>query len=73
MTETKKGKWIERKCKYNSLKRIYEPCDDNAVCSVRHFCSECNNVAYSDSAWGERLFPYCPFCGAEMENQDYSW
>jgi rubrerythrin len=68
MTETKKGKWI--KGKFNFIKRMYEPCEDNAVYGVKYICSECNNTAYSDSDWGERLFPYCPFCGAEMENGD---
>lgn len=69
MTKTKKGKWI--KGKFNFTKKMYEPCEDNAVYDVKHICSECNNAAYSDPYWGERLFPYCPFCGAEMENQDY--
>ena len=68
MKETKKGKWI--KGRFNFTKRMYEPCEDNTV-DARYICSECNNKAYSDADWGERLFPYCPFCGAEMENQDY--
>ena len=68
MTERKKGKWI--KGRYNFTKRMYEPCEYNVV-DARFICSECNTGAYSDADWGERLFPYCPFCGAEMENQDY--
>ena len=61
----KKGKWI--KGKYNFEKWLYEPCKDGDTL----ICSECEHPSYDDSDYGYQLFPYCPFCGAEMENQDY--
>lgn len=65
MTEEKKGKWIRGTL--NFITWLYEPCEDGGL----YICSECKHVAYSDTDYGERLFPYCPFCGAEMENPDY--
>ncbi len=64
MTELKKGKWI--KGSFNTKKWLYEPCEDGEA----HICSECERAAYDDADYGEKLFPYCPFCGAEMENGD---
>ena len=62
MTEAKKGKWI--KGTFNFKTFLYEPCKNGSY----RICSECNHVAYDDSDYGEQLFPYCPFCGAKMEN-----
>ena len=33
-------------------------------------CSNCKETAYDDSDYGAQIFPYCPYCGAEMENGD---
>lgn len=31
-----------------------------------YFCSVCRNEAYWDTDYGQQLFDYCPYCGAEM-------
>ena len=65
MTERKKGKWVGYK--YVKNKIVPDESDSGGL----HICSNCKEFAYDDSDYGERLFPYCPFCGAEMENQEY--
>ena len=30
------------------------------------FCSECHKEAYWDTDYGQQLFDYCPYCGAQM-------
>ena len=30
------------------------------------FCSICGNEAYWDTDYGQQLFDYCPYCGADM-------
>lgn len=30
------------------------------------FCSECEHEAYWDTDYGQQLFDYCPYCGADM-------
>lgn len=30
------------------------------------FCSVCRNEAYWDTDYGQQLFDYCPYCGADM-------
>lgn len=30
------------------------------------FCSECKHEAYWDTDYGQQLFDYCPYCGANM-------
>ena len=33
------------------------------------FCSECHKEAYWDTDYGQQLFDYCPYCGAQMLTQ----
>lgn len=30
------------------------------------FCSACEHEAYWDTDYGQQLFDYCPYCGADM-------
>ena len=30
------------------------------------YCSECHKEAYWDTDYGQQLFDYCPYCGADM-------
>ena len=60
-----KGKWVG--WRYDEKGKIVA--DENK--DGLHMCSVCKEFAYDDSDYGEQLFPYCPFCGAEMENQTY--
>lgn len=34
--------------------------------SVIIYCSVCGNEAYWDTDYGQQLFDYCPYCGADM-------
>lgn len=34
------------------------------------FCKDCLRDAYWDADYGQRLFPFCPFCGKEKSNGD---
>jgi hypothetical protein len=34
-----------------------------------YYCSECKNEAYCDTNYGQQLFDYCPYCGANMRRQ----
>lgn len=41
--------------------------------SFEKFCSICKHEAYWDTDYGQQLFDYCPYCGADMrggENND---
>ena len=31
------------------------------------YCSVCGHEAFDDSDWGEQLFDWCPYCGAQMD------
>lgn len=31
-----------------------------------YYCSNCLESAYCDTDFGDQLFPFCPWCGAEM-------
>ena len=33
------------------------------------YCSECHKEAYWDTDYGQQLFDYCPYCGADMRNK----
>lgn len=50
--EKKVGKWIDAKPRSGRLGKI---------------CSCCENEAYWDSDYGQQLFGWCPWCGAEMK------
>ena len=34
------------------------------------FCSECYKEAYWDTDYGQQLFDYCPYCGADMREHE---
>lgn len=34
------------------------------------FCSVCRNEAYWDTDYGQQLFDYCPYCGAQMDKEN---
>ena len=34
------------------------------------YCSECHKEAYWDTDYGQQLFDYCPYCGADMRGED---
>ena len=62
----KKAKWVKGRWDFTSGKYyIDESYEDGA-----DICSNCREKAYEDSDYGYQLFPYCPWCGAEMENPD---
>lgn len=42
--------------------------DKERFCPSIIYCDNCKNEAYWDASYGQQLFDYCPFCGAEMEN-----
>ena len=35
------------------------------------YCSACYNEAYWDTDYGQQLFVYCPYCGADMKRGIY--
>ena len=35
-----------------------------------YFCSECDSEAYWDTDYGQQLFDWCPYCGADMQKGD---
>lgn len=42
----------------------------NAIGSDIKLCSNCHNEAYWDTDYGQQLFDFCPYCGAEMDRTD---
>ena len=34
-----------------------------------HFCSVCDSEAYWDTDYGQELFYWCPYCGADMRGE----
>lgn len=38
--------------------------------SVIMYCSVCKNEAYWDTDYGQQLFDYCPYCGADMREPE---
>lgn len=38
--------------------------------SFEKFCSICKHEAYWDTDYGQQLFDYCPYCGADMRGGD---
>lgn len=34
-----------------------------------YFCAECDSEAYWDTDYGQQLFDFCPYCGADMRKQ----
>ena len=63
----KKGKWVNARFDIDKGKYII----DESKKYGAEICSNCKEEAYADSDWGYKRFPYCPWCGAEMENSDY--
>ena len=55
--ETKEGKWLGEEEIPNSSYYIVHN---------TKFCSVCHNEAYHDSQYGQQLFDFCPYCGADM-------
>ena len=55
--EQRKGKWLLGKFMPNGHEQ-YLP-------SIA-YCSSCKREAYWETGFGQRLFDYCPFCGADM-------
>lgn len=35
------------------------------------YCSVCGHEAFDDSDWGEQLFEWCPYCGADMRGEGH--
>ena len=63
----KKAKWVNARFDVDKGKYII----NESIKYGHTICSNCKEEAFSDSDWGYQLFPYCPWCGAEMENSDY--
>jgi len=55
VVERKVGKWIEAKPMSGRIGKV---------------CSACGCEAYWDSDYGQQLFDWCPYCGAEMRGED---
>lgn len=51
VVERKRGKWNEAKPMSGKIGKV---------------CSTCGHEAYWDSDYGQQLFDWCPYCGAEM-------
>ena len=51
----KKGKWTEAKPRSGKLGWV---------------CSCCDHEAYWDSDYGQQLFRWCPWCGADIRGED---
>lgn len=54
VVEVKKGKWIDAKPMSGRVGKV---------------CSACGNEAYWDSDYGQQLFDWCPYCGADMRKE----
>lgn len=52
--EVKHGKWINAKPMSGRVGKV---------------CSACGNEAYWDSDYGQQLFDWCPYCGADMRKE----
>ena len=63
VVERKKGKWTvgadmpPMRYRNGKPKKFWQ--------SLR-YCSVCGHEAFDDSDWGEQLFDWCPYCGADM-------
>ena len=63
VVERKKGKWTvgadmpPMRYRNGKPKKFWQ--------SLR-YCSVCGHEAFDDSDWGEQLFAWCPYCGADM-------
>lgn len=56
VVERKRGKWIDAKPMSGRVGKV---------------CSACGNEAYWDSDYGQQLFDWCPYCGADCRgNRD---
>ena len=60
----KKGKWVHAFFNFDTGR--YEIAEENKHGAI--ICSNCKESAYDDSDYGYQIFPYCPYCGAEMGN-----
>ena len=60
--ERKKGRWVNGAEIPNKRKRIFS--EDIT------YCSNCHNEAYWDAEYGQQLFDYCPYCGADMRGEE---
>lgn len=41
----------------------------SALGYTEYHCSECNNYLFLDSK-DDELYPYCPYCGAKMDEEE---
>ena len=55
--ERKKGKWTDGRDMLGYPRIPYH-------CNIK-YCSECGSEAYWDTDYGQQLFDFCPFCGAD--------
>ena len=62
----KKAKWVRAVYDFNTGKYVIKESEKYGFI----ICSNCKSEAYDDSDYGAQIFPYCPYCGAEMENGD---
>lgn len=66
VVERKKGKWTvgadmpPMRYRNGKPKKFWQ--------SLR-YCSVCGHEAFHDSDWGEQLFDWCPYCGADMRGE----
>ena len=66
VVERKKGKWTvgadmpPMRYRNGKPKKFWQ--------SLR-YCSVCGHEAFDDSDWGEQLFDWCPYCGADMRGE----
>ena len=62
-----KAKWVKGHLDYKKGKYVADETYKYGI----DICSNCKQPAFDDSDYGYQLTPYCPWCGAEMENSDY--
>ena len=61
--ERKKGKWTKGSDMPLMKHRNGKP---KKFWPSLKYCSNCGHEAFDDSDWGEQLFDFCPYCGADM-------
>ena len=64
--ERKKGKWTIGADMPPMRYRNGKP---KKFWSSLRYCSVCGHEAFDDSDWGDQLFAWCPYCGADMRGE----
>ena len=64
--ERKTGKWTEGSDMPPMKHRNGKP---KKFWPSFRYCSVCGREAFDDSDWGEQLFDFCPYCGADMRGE----